>query len=386
MTEASFRLGALEDDIFARAKRAAGLLRRFWHPSAAAALPVLAAAIYYLLIAAPLYISESKFIVRMAAPPAPAAFNSFLQSNGITRSQDDAFSVDDYLQSRDAVRGLETEMQLRAIYARPESDWLARFPRFWESNSFESLFRYAGNRIAIVHNATTGITTLRTMAFRPQDSFRLNATLLEFGKAFLNKLNDRARADAVTFSQREVDDAERRVLDAQAALTEFRNKELMIDPKQTSTIALELIGQLAAELASVRARRTELMNSAPASAEIPDLSSRIDALEQQIESERAKVVGSDSSVAPRIATYERLMLTREFAEKALTSASNALDAARGDIRHQQLYLDLVVEPNQPDEAEEPQGLKNLVVIAVLCGGGYLLGRLLVTAARDYLSG
>jgi capsular polysaccharide transport system permease protein len=190
----------------------------------------------------------------------------------------------------------------------------------------------------------------------------------------------------VRFAEREVGDAEARVMSTQTAITTFRNRELMIDPKQTSTAMLELIGRLSGDLAATRTRREELLTSAPQSAEIGPLDSRVTALQHQIDDERAKMVGQDASVAPRIAEYEQLALARDFAEKALTSASGALDSARAEARRQQLYLELIVEPDQPDEAEEPQSLKNILIVFIATTGIFLLGRLLLTAVRDYTSG
>ena len=146
------------------------LCRSYWLPLIGIALPTLLTVIYYTVFAAPLYVSESRFIVRLAAPPSSNAFSSLLQTNGLTRSQDDTFSVQDYLESRDALRALKLRLPIRDIYSRPESDWLSRFPRFWESNTFEGLFSYFNNRVTLIHNTTTGITILRTTGFRSQDA------------------------------------------------------------------------------------------------------------------------------------------------------------------------------------------------------------------------
>jgi capsular polysaccharide transport system permease protein len=362
------------------------LCRSYWLPLVGIALPTLLTVIYYSVFAAPLYVSESRFIVRLTAPPSSNAFSSLLQTSGLTRSQDDTFSVQDYLESRDALRALKLRLPIRDIYNRPESDWLSRFPRFWESNTFEGLFSYFNNRVRLVHNTTTGITVLRTTGFRSQDARLINDNLLTLARHFLSKLNDQAQEDTVRFAEREVSDAEMRVMSTQTAITAFRNREMMIDPKQTSTAMLELIGRLSDDLAATRTRREELLTSAPQSAEIGPLDSRVTALQHQIDDERAKMVGQDASVAPRIAEYEQLALARDFAEKALTSASGALDSARAEARRQQLYLELIVEPDQPDEAEEPQSLKNILIVFIATTGIFLLGRLLVTAVRDYTSG
>ncbi len=348
--------------------------------------PTLIVSGYFAFVAAPIYVSEASFVVRMAAPPSSNVFGSLLQNSGITRSQDDTFSVQEYIRSRQALKELGDRLPVRAIFGSPQADWLTRFPRFWESNSEEELYSYYTERVSVIHNDTTGITVLRTTAFHAQDAADLNNTLLTLGGDLLDRLNDRARGDAVRFADHEVQEAQQRVIDAQKNITNFRNKELMIDPNASSLSMVDLITNLTGELANTSARLAETRKTAPDSNSIPFLTSQIAALEQQIENERSKMVGSDSSVAPRIADYESLVLMREFSNKALMSALDSLEAARADARRQQLYLEILVPPHLPDEAEMPYALKNILVVFLSLSLAYLLGWLMVTAIRDHESG
>ncbi|MFB9948285.1 capsule biosynthesis protein [Rhizobium puerariae] len=349
-------------------------------------VPVAFASFYYAFLAAPIFVSESSFVVRMAAPPSSNAFGSLLQNSGITRSQDDTFSVQEYMRSRQALKELGDRLPVRGIFGSSDADWLMRFPRFWENNSEEELYRYYSDRISVIHNDTTGITLLRTTAFHATDAYSLNQTLLALSESLLQRMNERAHNDAVEFAGNEVRQAEQRMLEAQKSITAFRNKELMIDPNASSTSMVELIGQLSAELAAMRARLAEMRETAPNSNSIPFMTSQIAALERQIETERRKMVGSDNSIAPRIADYESLVLMREFADKALVSALDALDVARSDARRQQLYLEVVVPSHLPDEAELPLALKNIFITFLVMSFAYLVGWLLVTAVRDHDNG
>ncbi|TXI10720.1 MAG: capsule biosynthesis protein [Rhizobium sp.] len=348
--------------------------------------PTIAVGAYYAFDAAPIYVSEASFVVRMAAPPSSNVFGSLLQNSGITRSQDDTFSVQEYIRSRQALKELSEQLPVRAIFGSSAADWLMRFPRFWENNSEEELYNYYSSRVSVIHNDTTGITVLRTTAFHAQDAIDLNKALLALGGDLLDRLNDRARGDAVRFADNEVQEAQQRVIDAQKNITNFRNKELMVDPNASSMSMVELITNLTAELANARARLAETRKTAPDSNSIPFLTSQIAALEQQIENERAKMVGSDNSIAPRIADYESLVLMREFANKALVAALDSLEAARADARRQQLYLEVVVPPQLPDEAEMPYALKNILIVFLSLSLAYLLGWLMLTAVRDHESG
>lgn len=346
-------------------------------------LPTLLVSLYYIFVASPMFVSESAFVVRMAAPPSSSSLGSVLQNSGITRSQDDTFSVQEYIRSRDALTVVQDTLPLRSYFDSTYGDVLARFPAPWESGLFEELFRYYGKRVQIVHNDTTGITILRTSAFLPQDALALNKTLLDVGNARLIKMNERARGDAVRFATAEVEVAEQRMIEAQKNITLFRNRELMIDPKLNSVSMVDLMSRISSELAVSRANLAETRSTAPDSSSIPFMTSRIDALEKQLVMERSKVAGEDGSIAPRIADYEALMLQREFSNKALLSALDSLKNARADARRQQLYLEVVVSPNLPDQAELPLALKNIVIVFLVTSIGYLLGWLLLTAIRDH---
>jgi capsular polysaccharide transport system permease protein len=346
-------------------------------------LPTVVVAIYYGIFATPVFVSESKFIVRLSSAPSQSSIGAILQSSGMVRSQDDTFSVSDFLSSRDAVQWLEERKPLRDIFAVRGADVLARFPRPWDSDSFEGLYRYFVSRIDVIHNASTGITTLRTRAFSAHDAYSLNTELLSAASDLLVRLNNRAREDAVAFSRREVTDAEQKLLDVQDDITKFRNNELMIDPTRVSVVMLDTIGRLSTELALTRSRLAEAKVSAPDSGAVPSLASRAAALQEQIDREQAKMVGSDASVAAHIADYEQLTLKREMASKALTLATASLETARADARRQQLYLEPIVEPNVPDEAIEPRGMMYTLVVFLLGSVLSLISWVLWTAAAEH---
>src|SRR6202048_4337278 len=95
----------------------------FW---AIVGVPTLAAGIYYFAIASDLYLSEAKFIVRSPKQVQMSGIGALLQSTGFTRAADDTAAVQDFIMSRDAVRRLEQQDSLRAVFSRPEGDFVTR--------------------------------------------------------------------------------------------------------------------------------------------------------------------------------------------------------------------------------------------------------------------
>jgi len=136
--------------------------------------------------------------------------------------------------------------------------------------------------------------------------------------------------------------------------------------------------KLAVDVAEKRARIREIERQSPQSPQIPALQANVEALQQQIDSERAQVVGDDGSIAPRIAAYEQLLLEREIATQMLTSATTSLENARIDAHRQQLYLEKIVEPGDPDRATHPKAIGSVLWILMMALAAYGTIRLLLS--------
>ncbi|NDA47669.1 MAG: hypothetical protein EBY21_10460, partial [Alphaproteobacteria bacterium] len=87
-------------------------------------LPGLLSILYFGFLATDRYVSEAKFIVKTASKSADAGgLGSFLKfagsMSGMSRSQDDNYSVQEYIKSRAAVAELSKKIPVREIYNRP---------------------------------------------------------------------------------------------------------------------------------------------------------------------------------------------------------------------------------------------------------------------------
>lgn len=346
------------------------------------ALPTLISAAYFLMFATPRYVSDARFIVRSPAQEGPNALGVALQGVGLGASQSDAFAVQEYISSRQAVDDLQARMNFRGMLAR-SGDALFRFPRLGEGDSREDLFKASRRFIDVGYDSTNGISTLRVRAFAPRDAQAVADALLDGGEQLVNKLNQRAADQAVTEGQRTIAEAEARLTAAQIELTAFRNREGFIDPTVSAAESAEVIGSLLSQLAPLRAEYDQLSRNAPQSPQLPSLTGRIAAYERQIATERAKIAGGAAALAPRVTDYERLEFERELAARALASANTALNAARTEARQQQLYLERVVAPNLPDKATEPQALRGVFTIFLSCLLAYGIGWLVWAGVREH---
>ena len=83
-------------------------------------LPTAAATVYYGFLASDAYVSESRFVIRSAQRPSSGGgIGALLQGSGLPgfqRSVDDAYAVQDFILSRDALRQLDSASGLARCF------------------------------------------------------------------------------------------------------------------------------------------------------------------------------------------------------------------------------------------------------------------------------
>jgi len=362
---------------------AAAVRRNPWF-AAIVVLPSLVAGLYYGLIASDIYVSEARYIVRSVNGTRNSIFGTMLQGTGLGPSQNDAYAVQNFIQSRDITRRLEAEHDLRGVLSRPEGDFVSRFPPPFAGRSFEQLHRVYTNFVSVTVDDTTGISTLRVNAYRPADAQNTAVSILAYSEDLINRLNDRARHDAIDVAAKEVARCEERVAAAQQALMLYRLSHKTLDPERASGAVLDQAARLAAEASVAEAQLAEVAKSSPNSPMVPSLRRRIAALNSQVTAERLKVVGDSNGVVKSLAEYERLLLEREFAGKNLLSSVASLEQARLEAQRKQIYLDRIVAPNLPDYPLYPKRLASILEIVLSTLLIYGIGWLVSASVREHV--
>ncbi|MDP3823583.1 MAG: hypothetical protein Q8R33_19100 [Burkholderiales bacterium] len=330
------------------------------------ALPTLVACLYFGVIASDVYISESRFVVRNPQRQSvTSGLGSLLQGTGFARSQDDTYSVHDYVLSRDALRELDQQLQVRKAFSSGEIDFINRFPGLSPDDSFEAFFRHYRKYVTIEYDTVSSITTLYVRAYTAEDSRKFNDLLLQMGERLVNNLNTRSRQDLIQVAQKEVQTAEERSKTAAVALSGFRGKQSLFDPDRQSALQLQGVAKLQEEMLAAEAQLAQLRQLSPDNPQIPSLKSRVDALRKTIASEGSKVAGADGSLTSKSAAYDRLQLEKVFAERQLATSLAALETARNEAQRKQLYLERLVQPNLPDKALEPRRLRSMLMVFAL---------------------
>jgi capsular polysaccharide transport system permease protein len=349
-------------------------------------VPTLVAILYFGLIASGVYTSESRFVVRSPQKsPVPSAglLTNFLQSTGISTSQDDTYLVHDFILSRDALKTLDDEIGIRKAYSSHHIDWFNRFPRMGFDGSFEHFYEYYGDHVDVDYDPSSSISVLTVEAFSAEEARRINQLLLDMSERLVNSLNDRSRHDLVQFAEQDVSIAEQKAQDASLAVLAYRSRKAVYAPDQQAGIQLQGVATIQADLVATEAQLAQLRKISPDNPQIPGLESRAATLRSAIRSEAGKVTDANGSLSARSPEFERLSLQSDFADKQLAAALTELEEARSDARRKQLYLERLVQPNLPDKAMSPRRVRS--VITVFLVGMILWGvaSLVLAAIREH---
>jgi capsular polysaccharide transport system permease protein len=348
------------------------------------ALPTLLAAIYFGLVASDAFISESRFVVRSPQRTAQTGLGALLSSTGFARAQDDTYSVHDYVLSRDALGELDEALKVRRLYSQGDIDVFNRFPGVGWDDSFESLFEHYRRHVEVNYDTASSIMTLRVRAFSAEAARDINEKLLQMSERLLASLNDRSRKDLVDVAEREVRLAETRAKEAAVSLAAFRTKGTVYDPAAQSALQLQSVAHLQAELIAGEAQLAQVRRLAPNNPQVGALAVRVETLRKSIAAETAKVTGKESSLNAKAPVYDRLLLEKGFADRALATALTSLESARSEVARKHLYLERVVQPNLPDDAVEPRRLRAVITVFVVGLLFWGVVSLVVASVREHV--
>lgn len=349
-------------------------------------VPTVVAIFYFTLIASDGYVSVSKFVVRAQERPSANPLGQLLKTTGFSKALDDAYAVQEFITSRDALAIIEEKANFRSIYHRYGFDILNLFPGVWGDVTQESLYQFYLNKIYIDTDISTSVTALQVTAPTPEAAKSINEMLLLASENLVNRLNERGRQDTVKIALDDVERVEAEAKEANAKLATYRNQKSIIDPDRQSTINLQQIAKLEENLIQARVQLSQVTMAAPQNPQIGILKKQITELEETIQQERERVAGSRgrSSLATKSAEFQELIFENSLAEKKLAAALTSLETAKSEAAKKHIYIERVVEPNVPDLPMYPRRIRG--ILATLAGGLLAWGilSLLTASVKEHL--
>lgn len=346
-------------------------------------IPTLIAILYFGFLASNVYISESRFVVRSPEKQSMTGLGGLLKGSGFSSAGDEVFAAQEYVVSRDALRAVNAKNTFANAYGISSISIFDRFNALGASATFEDLYKYYQKKVRVEHDTASSITTLTVRAYTPQDARRFNERLLEMAEATVNRLNVRGRQDLIRFASSEVAEAKDKARSAALALSEYRNREGVVDPEKQATVQLQMISKLQDELISTKTQLSQLRAFTPQNPQIEVLEVQAGTLSREIDVQLGLVAGDRRSLSSRAAQYQRLLLESQFADKQLGGSLASLEEARNEARRKQAYVERIVQPNLPDDALEPRRMRGIFATLILGLVAWGIMTMLLAGVREH---
>lgn len=355
-------------------------------------LPTVVASIYYIFIASDQYVTEFRFSVRDQSQASTSSTLStlapLLGTPSAGADPTDDYMVADYLTSRQMIDDLQKKIKVVSLYSRPGIDW---WDRFDPSQPMEKFLTYWQYMVTSNYDQITGIATARIRAFSPEDAYLIATTMSSLAEKLVNEISMRPKLDAVKFAEAQEKEAEDRMRNLRAQLSQYRDKHSVIDPTTSVVTTNTTLAQsLSATLVQYESQLGSLIGQhvSPNAPIVTSLKARIKSTREQlaaVEAEIAKAKEGSAPLSKVVGLYERLQLEIQFAQTILTSAVQNLQQAKASAASQQLYVVPYVRPSKPQSSTYPNRPVAILIVAFGCFCVWTIGLLLVRSVREHLA-
>ncbi|GAA3528260.1 capsule polysaccharide export inner-membrane protein KpsE [Zobellella aerophila] len=324
-------------------------------------LAIITVSFYWFAWAADRYVSRATVVLESPHIAAPElSFSSILKGGS---SNSDLLLLREHLLSVDMLKKVQQALPFREHYSQ-NGDLFSRL--FKTGAPIEELHKYYKKRVSVELDEYAGVLNINVQAFNPEFAHALAQLLLSAGEAHMNDMGQRLAEEQVRFLERQVDRLEQRLDEARGVLLAYQNEYGLISPIHTVESLNQVVATLEGELARGQAKYSAAQSyQSTRSAELVQIKSEINALQQQIEKERNRLAQAAGNALNRISSeYQTLELKAQFAQQTYSSALAALENTRIEAARKLKQVSVLQSPLLPEYATEPERLYNSSVFAI----------------------
>lgn len=342
------------------------------------------AAIYWLLIATPRYVSESHVIVQNTdlGASVPTDLASALIS-GTGGNTDDQLLMRDYLLSRGMMQRLDAEVDLAGHWSQW---WIDPLSRLWSPGNDEDLYQYYLDRISVEYDEYDGVIVINAEAFDAEMAQRITQVMVKDGGEFMNTLAQDLALQQVSFLEDQVQRLGGRAIATRQAVTRYQNRNGMVSPEQSAQALSAIINQLEAQRSELKIQLASmgayLVEDHPS---LVELRQQINAIDRQIIQERQRLAGNGRGerLNSQVEEFQTLQLQAEFAQNLYQNALTALEQGRIEGGRTIKAMSIIQPPTLPGTATAPSRLYNTFLVALVAFLLAGLAHLIVAVIRDH---
>ncbi|NHN37599.1 chain-length determining protein [Pseudomaricurvus alcaniphilus] len=340
------------------------------------------ALVYWSLWASDRYISETNVVLESPQIAAPTmSFESLFSGN--TGNAGDMLLLRDYMLSVDMLRKIDSQLDFRGHFSGKGIDFLSSLGD--RDAPMEDLHEYYLKRVAVELDDYAQVLRVKVAAFDPAMAHRIAEVLLQEGEAHMNSMGQRLAEEQVSFLEKQVEKLGHKLDSARAELLDYQNEHGLVSPTGTVETISAVVASLEGQLATTRAKRSAMLSYlSPRSAEILRAESEIEALQQQIGIEQARMAQQSGGALNTVSSeYQKLDMQMKFALESYAAALAALQNTRIEAARKLKQVSVLQSPTVPEYAVEPQRLYNITVFTIITFFLGLILQMLVMIVKDH---
>lgn len=378
-------IARMQRDIAKRRRRKLALL--FVRLMFFVGIPTFVAGWYYYNVATPMYSTKSEFVIQQATPPAAGAGGlGGLFSGTAFATATDSIAVQSYLESRDALLRLDSDVGFKDHFRDPAVDPLQRLDA--EATN-EEAYKLYNRYVKLGYDPTEGIIRMEVVAASPEASLAFSEALIRYAEERVDNLTQRLREDQMAGAIASYEDAEAKMREAQLAVVALKEQTGIVDSVGVVGARLQQVSTFEVELNQKRLQLESLLaNARPNAARVRGLEgdiARLEALIAELQDELTAEGAENASLARTSSQLTVAEVELQTRQAMLAQALQQLETARIEANRQTRYLSLGVEPVPPDEPTYPRAFENTILAFLIFAGIYLMFSITASILREQVS-
>lgn len=376
-------IGAIQRDIMLRRrKRLMLLLTRL---AFFVLLPTVICGWFFYKVATPMYSSKSEFLILQADNVGGSGLGGLLSGTQFATSQD-SIATQSYLQSKDAMLRLDSDVGFKSHFSQ---DWIDPIQRLAPDASNEEAYRTYSRNVKIGYDPTEGVIRMEVAAADPEVAREFSAKLISYAEQRINHLSEQKRADQMRDAKTGFAEAEEARRQAQAALVNLQQQGALLDPEALISTLRGQINNVELQLQDKELQLAALLDNArPNQARVDGAQADVDRLRKLLDGLNAKMLDAskgENSLAELSVRIEMARADLATRDLMLQSALQQVEQTRMEANRQVRYLTTSVQPVASQEASYPRKFENTILAFLIFSGIYLMLSLTASILREQVT-
>ena len=348
-------------------------------------LPTVLVGFYYYTIATPMYATKSEFLILTADGGGGGAggLGGLLPSQFATGQ--DSIATQSYLQSKDAMLRLDTDVGFRAHFSQPHIDALQRLEGDASNEAAHKLYK---KYVKLGYDPTEGVIRMEVSTADPSVSALFSEKLIEYAEERIDELSQEKRLDAVKTAVSSLEEAKAERRAAQQRLVDLQEGTIL-DPTGEIAAIRQLISSVELQMQEKQlALNIQLNNTRPNQSRVAALRSEIEVLQAEYEKQNARLTEAtegSTSLASQAADIQIAQADLATADIVLQAALETKRQSEIEANKQVRYLTVSVKPVASQDPSYPRAFENTLLAFLIFTGIYLMISLTASILREQVS-